>query len=91
MDIRAVIIASSWIAVTIISVVYIWIGGVNVWNNLSVGLLVFVAFIITFGVAFGLKVERKPEMQLMSELKSIRSKLDELMKEIEEIKKAIEE
>jgi len=91
MDIRAVIIASSWIAVTIISVVYIWIGGVNVWNNLSVGLLVFTAFIITFGVAFGLRVERKPEMQLLSELKNIRSKLDELMKEIEEIKKAIEE
>jgi len=90
-DIRAVIIASSWIAVTVISVVYIWVGGVNVWNSISVGLLVFAAFIIMFGVAFGLKVERKPEMQLLSELKNIKSKLDDLVKEVEEIKKAIEE
>ncbi len=99
MDSRAAIVASCWIAVAIISAVYIWVGGINVWNNIVVGLLVFMAFIITFGVGFRLarfqqgeeKARAKPEIQLLNELQNIKSKLDELTKEVEEIKKVIEE
>ncbi|KYH40251.1 MAG: hypothetical protein AYL32_012780 [Candidatus Bathyarchaeota archaeon B26-2] len=91
MDTRAIIIISCWIAVTVISSVYIWVGGIDIWVNISVGLLVFTAFIITFGVGLGFKPERKPEITLQNELRDIKTKLEILMKEIEEIKKVIEE
>jgi len=90
MESRAAIVATCWIAIAIISAVFIWVGGVNIWNNISVGLLVFTAFIVTFGVGFGLK-EKKPEIELLREMSNIKMKLDELTKIVEEIKKAIEE
>ena len=69
-----------WIAIAIISSVIFWVGGVNLWNNISVGLLVFIALITTFGLSFGLKPEKKPEITLLSEFQSINVKIDELEK-----------
>jgi len=91
LDYRAIIVVACWIAIAIISSVIFWVGGVNLWNNISVGLLVFTALIITFGLSFGLKPEKKPEIPLLSELQSINAKIDELKKEVENIKKIIEE
>ncbi|MEM2936912.1 MAG: hypothetical protein QW231_07035 [Candidatus Bathyarchaeia archaeon] len=72
---------------SIISIVFVWIGGASLGNYIFVGLLIFLALGVTFAVGFGLK----PEIQLLSELKNINSKLDALTKEVEEIKKAIKE
>ncbi len=82
-----------WISITIISSVIFWVGGVNLWNNVSVGLLIFTAFIvtITIGSGHGMVLETKPELQILSELQNIETKLDLLSKEVEEIKKTMEE
>ena len=61
MDSRAVIIASSWLAIAIISAMYLYVGGVNLGTNIVIGLLVAVAFLITFGVSFGLEGMRQQE------------------------------
>lgn len=98
MDSRAAITLISWVAVTTISVAYIWVGGVNIGNYAVVGLLVLTAFIVTI-VAFGApsgflsesRRETTSETALLNELKNIKTKLDALTKEVEEIKKAIEE
>jgi len=87
------VVGTCWIAVAIISSVIFWVGGVNIWNNISVGLLVFTAFIVTIviGTGHGVVLETKPEHVLSSELQDIRTKLDTLLKEVEAIKKTIEE
>jgi len=54
-------------------------------NYVFAGLFFFIA--LMFSVVFGLKPEkRKTEIQLVDELKNIRSKLDDLTKEVEAIK-----
>lgn len=85
------IVLGTWISLSLISIVFVWIGGASLGNYIFVGLLIFLALGVTFAVGFGLKTEKKPEMQLLSELSRIRSKLDNLTKEVEKIKKAIEE
>ena len=58
---------------------------------LPIGALVMVAFIVTFGVHGGFEQENKINNALSSELQEIKSKMDEVAKEVEGIKKAIEE
>jgi uncharacterized membrane protein YhaH (DUF805 family) len=98
MSTKATIIASCWLAVAIISSVYIWValGGGLLGDALfglflPVGALVLVAFIVTFGVQDGFEPENKFNNTPSSELQEIKSKLDEVAKEVEAIKKAIEE
>jgi hypothetical protein len=57
MDYKASIVASCWLAVAVISSVYMWlfadkIGDILFGVFLPVGLLVFVAFIVTVVVVF---------------------------------------
>ncbi len=97
MDSRAAIIASAWIAIAIISSMYIYVGGVTFWTNVVVGLLVFVAFILTFAVAFGLEGMRqespatKAKVQMSTELTEIKTSVSELAKKVDAIKKELEE
>lgn len=98
MESRAVVIASCWLAVAIISSVYIgfglgegYIGDILFGIYVPVGLLVLVAFIVTFGVEFGFRPEKKLEIALSNELSNIKSELSNLTKVVEDIKKAIEE
>ena len=98
MSTKATIIASCWLAVAVISSVYIWValGGGHLGDILfglflPVGALVLVAFVVTFGVHGGFEQENKFSIKLSSELQEIKSKLDEVAKEVEGIKKAIEE
>ncbi len=56
MDYRAAIAVSCWLAVAIISSVYMWVFGDKIGDVLfgvflPVGLLVIVAFVVTFGLA----------------------------------------
>jgi len=95
MDYRAVIIASCWLAVAVISSVYMWvfrgfIGDIMFGVFLPIGLLVLVAITVTFGVTSRFEPVEKREAESSSDLKDIRSKLDAITKEIEQIKKEIE-
>jgi len=95
MDHKAVIIAGCWLAVAVISSVYMWVFGGFIADImfgvfLPIGLLILVAIIVTLGVTLRLEPEEKREAKPSSELKDIRSKLDVITKEIEQIKKEIE-
>ena len=95
MDYRAAIIASCWFAVAIISSVYMWVfgrilGDILFGVFLPVGLLVLVAIIVTFWVASSFEPEKKSEAKSSTDLQDLRSKLDVITKEIEQIKKEIE-
>jgi hypothetical protein len=98
MSTKATIITSCWLAVAVISSVYIWValGGGHLGDILfglflPVGALVLVAFVVTFGIQGGFEQENKSNIKLSSELQEIKSKLDEVAEEVEGIKKAIEE
>ncbi|MCZ2856714.1 MAG: hypothetical protein O2U62_06440 [Candidatus Bathyarchaeota archaeon] len=98
MNSRAVVIASCWLAVAIISSVYIWvglgegyIGDIMFGLYVPIGLLILVAFIVTFGVPSGFEPDKKLETVMSSKLQDIKSKLDALTREVEEIKKTLEE
>ncbi len=95
MDYRAVIIASCWLAVAIISSVYMWIFGGFIADLmfgvfLPIGLLILVAIIVTFGVVSSSEPEKKREAKSSSDLQDIKSKLDVITKEIEQIKKEMQ-
>lgn len=66
MESKAAIIVSCWLAVAIISVVYMWVfadrvGDVLFGVFLPVGLLVLVAIIVTFGIVSFSGQEKKSE------------------------------
>ena len=95
---KATIIASCWFAVAMISSVYIWVtlgggylGDIMFRVFLPIGALVLVAFVVTFGLHGGFEQENKLNNTLSSELQDIKSKLDEVAREVEAINKTIEE
>ncbi len=96
MDYRAAIIVSCWFAVAAISAVYMWVFG-NVISDimfgvfLPVGLLVVVAVIVTFGVASSFESEKKANPKSPDRSKDLGAKLDSITKEIDQIKKEMEE
>jgi hypothetical protein len=92
MESKDIIILSVWIALSVICAVFIWVGGATLGNYIFAGLFFFLTLIFSGLVGYVLKPEKKkPEIELVNELKNIRSKLDELTREVEVIKKAIEE
>lgn len=97
MDSRAAVVASTWFAVAIISAMYLNVGGITLTTNIVVGLLVFVAFIITFAVTFGLEGMRqespqtKAKLQMNSELAEIKTALNNLTKKVDAIQKELQE
>ena len=98
MSSKSVIIASCWLAVAVIASVYIWVtltgdvlGDLMFGLYVPVGLLVFVAFVVTFGIQNGSEPENQLDKKLSVELQEINQKLDAVTKEVEGIKKAIEE
>lgn len=64
-DSRAAIVASCWIAIAIISAMYLYIGGATLWTNIIILILVGIAFVVSFGLTFGLvgHATRKPPSQ----------------------------
>jgi len=94
MEGRAVIIAACWIAVALISVVYIWVGGINLMTNIAVGVLVAVAFVVTFGVGFGELeqiIRSKKEDNKSGEITELKLQMSDVAKKVEDIRKALEE
>jgi hypothetical protein len=97
MDSRAAMIGSCWIAVAAISAMFIYVGGVNWGTDIAVGLLVIVAFIITFGLSFGLEGMRRygppstTQVELSKNLNEMKTALSELTKKVDAIQKELDE
>jgi hypothetical protein len=101
MDSRAAIVSSCWIAVAVISAMYVYVGGVTLETDIIVGILVFIAFIITFAVGFGFEAFRaelreksppsKTQMQISSELAEIKTTITELSSKVDSIQKELQE
>ena len=97
MDSRAAVVASTWFAVAIISAMYLYVGGITLTTNIVVGLLVVVAFMITFAVTFGIEGMRqespvsKAKLQTATELSEIKATVNELTKKIDAIQKELQE
>jgi len=96
-DSRAAVVASTWFAVAIISAMYLYVGGITLTTNIVAGLLVFMAFIITFAVTFGLEGMRqespqtKAKLQMNADLAEIKTAVNELAKKVDSIQKELEE
>jgi len=83
------------VALSIISVAFVLVGGVNLGTFVFAGILIFIAFIITVVMGFGLTPEKKPEKiflrDLKDELSAIKEEIKGLNTQINEIKKLLEE
>jgi len=96
MDAKTIIITSGWIAIALIAVTYIYIGGVTLVTSIVVGLLVMAAFGLTFGLAFGLEdtkmrsMEVKARMDMSEELTEIKTAVSALSEKVDCIKKELE-
>jgi hypothetical protein len=98
MSSKSVIIASYWFAVALIASIYIWVafaadllGDLIFGLYVPVGSLVLVAFVVTLEIQNGSEPENQLDKKLSTELQEITQKLDVVTKEVEGIKKAIEE
>jgi hypothetical protein len=98
MKTKNLIIGSVWAAITIIFTVLMVLGSgysnnPSQWliNTQSDFIVVFIVALIFSGAIMFLPDKLKVEPELVSELKNIRSKLDALNGEVNELKKIIEE
>lgn len=96
MDYKAPIVASCWLAVALISSVYMLVsanklGDVFFGLFLPVGALVLVALAVTFIVASSPTQDKQREPTSSSDFQSIKAKLAEITGEIEKIKKQVEQ
>lgn len=101
MDVRAVIIGSTWFAIMVIAMMYLGIGGINLATSIATALLVGVAFIVTFGVAFGIQAHQaqldkespstKTLTQLSTEVTELKSIMSDLAKKVDAIQKELED
>jgi signal transduction histidine kinase len=100
MDSRAGIVASTWIAIAIISSMYIYVGRITIATDIIVALLVAVAFMITFAIGFGIEAMRrkledespttKVKIQMTSEMSDLKTAVNELSKKVDSIQKELE-
>jgi hypothetical protein len=97
MDSRAFIVASCWIAIALISCVFIEVGGINWGTDIAVALFVLLAFIVTFGVSFGLEGMRRygppstTQLELSKNLNEMKTAISDLTKKVDAIQKEIDE
>jgi hypothetical protein len=100
MDSRAGIVASAWIAIAIISSMYIYVGGITLATDIIVALLVALAFMITFAIGFGVEAMRrkleddspmtKVKIQMATEMTDLKTAVNELSKKVDAIQKELE-
>jgi hypothetical protein len=97
MDSRAGMIASCWIAIAVISAMFLYVGGVNLGTDIAVGLLVILAFIVTFALSFGLEGMRRygppstTQVELSRNLNEMKTAISDLTKKVDAIQKELEE
>ncbi len=97
MDSRAAIASSCWIAIAIISAMYLYVAGATLWTTIFVVILVGVGFIVSFGITFGLEELRQKsplanaKVQMSAEISEIKTTVSELAKKVDAIQKELEE
>jgi hypothetical protein len=97
MDSRAAIIGTCWIAIAIISAMYIYVGKVNFGTDIIVALLVLIATGVTFGVGFGLEgMQRygppsRAEATISFDLTELKTAITELTKKVDALQKELQE
>jgi hypothetical protein len=93
MESKVSIITSCWVAIAIVSVAMILVGGANPLTPITVEALCIVALGVTIGVMRMERMTEKKELwsPALGEFASLEKKIDDLTKIVEEIKKAIEE
>jgi len=98
MKTKNLIILCVWLALSIIYLVLIWLGAAYSDNPVQWLIWMQNDFLISFVIAlvfsvalFLLPEKKEQETELGSELQNIRSRLDALTRELEEIKKTIRE
>jgi hypothetical protein len=101
MDPRGTTVGFAWIAVMAISVMFLYMGGITWFTSLAVVLLVGVAFVVTFGVTFGLASHQaqldkdSPQTialtQMSTELSTLKTTVTDLSKKVEAIQKELED
>ena len=97
MDSKAAIIGTCWIAIAIISAMYIYVGKVTLGTDIIVALLVLVAVGVTFGVGFGLEgMQRygppsRAEAKMSFDLTELKTAITELTKKVDALQKELQE
>lgn len=87
---------ATWICVTILSAIIIWVAQeLELWNGIFILVLMAIAFAITYSIPFGLPpVERaieQPTKRTEEQLTKISKQLQELNQKVDYIKKQLEE
>jgi uncharacterized protein YlxW (UPF0749 family) len=101
MDPRGITTGFAWLAVAVISVTFLTVGGITWFTTLATVLLVGVGFVVTFGITFGLashqaQLEKdSPQTialtQLSTELKDLKTTVNDLTKKVEAIQKELDD
>ncbi len=94
MDHKAEVIASCWLAVGIISSVYMLefankLGDLVFGLFVPVGALVFVALMVTFTVAYSSAQDKPGHAESQSNFQGVKLKLDEITREIEQVQRQL--
>ena len=92
METKSVIVVASWICVTILSGVTMWVTQrLDLWNATFIILLLGIAFAITFAIPFGLPELEQTSKRTEEQLTNITKQLEELSRKVEDIKKELED
>lgn len=92
METRSIIVLTTWVCVTILSVIVIWVAQqLDLWNALFVILLMGIAFSITYAIPFGLPAIPQPTKRMEKQLTEISKQLQELNQKVDFIKEQLEE
>jgi hypothetical protein len=101
MDPRGATVGSAWLAILVISITFLGVGGVTLETSIVVFLLVGVGFVVTFGISFGLANHQaqldkdSPQnialAQMSTELKELKTTVTDLTKKVDAIQKELDD
>jgi hypothetical protein len=101
MDPRGATVGFTWLAVLVISITFLGLGGVTWGTSIIVFLLVGVGFVATFGINFGLASHQaqldkdSPQTialtQMTTELTTLKTTVVDLTKKVEAIQKELDD
>jgi len=91
MDTRSIIVLATWICVTVLSVIIIWVSQqLDLWNAIFIMILMCIAFSVTFAIPFGLGTTERAR-SLEEQMTEISNTLKELNQKVDYVKKQLEE
>jgi hypothetical protein len=93
LETRSIIVLATWICVTILSAIIIWVAQeLELWNGIFILVLMAIAFAITYSIPFGLPaIEQGIAKPMQEQLTKISKQLQEINQKVDYIKKQLEE